>query len=122
MMKQRLNTLVLQAQQEPKEGILSWMKSTTSSSLSSKLKVPQVNPVTRPARDPEKQEARAKPPGDLVSRDQTKNKSPDSLCVLTRDKSRDSIHFGQARSPLINKWQTVGTVCNQRRHVTPVIG
>ena len=52
--KQRLNTLVLQAQQEPKEGILSWMPSTTSCSPSSKLKVPQVNPVIRPARDLEK--------------------------------------------------------------------
>jgi hypothetical protein len=52
--KQRLNTLVLQAQQEPKEGILSWTPSTTSRSPSSKLKVPQVNPVIRPAHDPEK--------------------------------------------------------------------
>jgi hypothetical protein len=120
--KQRISTLALQAQQRPKEGILSWMQSATSSITSSKLKVPQVNPVIRPARDPEKQGARAKPSGDLVSHDQTRNKSPDPSRVLTRDTSRDSIHFGWARSLLINKWQTVGTVCNQRRHVTLVIG
>jgi hypothetical protein len=120
--KQRLNTLALQVQQRPKEGILSWMQSATSSITSSKSKVPQVNPVIRQARDPEKQGTRAKPSGDLVLRDQTRNKSPDSSRVLTRDKSRDSIRFGRARSPLINKWQTVGTVCNQRRHMTPVIG
>jgi hypothetical protein len=75
-MKQRLNTLTLQAQQNPKEGILSWTQSMTSNSQSSKLKVPQVNPMTRPSRDPEKQETHAKPSGDLVSRDQTKNKLP----------------------------------------------
>jgi hypothetical protein len=86
-MKQRLNTLALQVQQEPKEGILSWMQSITSSSQSSKSKIPQVNPVIRPACDPEKQRAHAKPSGDLVPRDQTRNKSPDSLCVPTRDKS-----------------------------------
>jgi hypothetical protein len=120
--KQQLNTLVLQAQQESKEGILLWTQSTTSRSPSSKLKVPQVNPVIRPACDPKKQGARAKPSGDLASRDQTRNKSPNQSRVPTRDQSRDSIHFGQARSPLINKWQTVGTVCNQQRHVTLVIG
>jgi len=98
------------------------MQSTTSSIISSKSKVPQVNPMIRPARDPEKQGARAKPLGDLVSRDQISNRSTDPSRVLSRDKSRDSICFGWARSPLINKWQTVGTVHNQRRHVTPVIG
>jgi hypothetical protein len=92
---------------------LSWMQSMTSSSPSSKLKVPQVNPVIRPSRDPEKQGTHAKPSGDLVSHNQTRNKSPDTSCVLTRDKSQDQIRFGRARSPLINKWQTVGTVCNQ---------
>jgi hypothetical protein len=93
MTKQRLNTLALQVQQEPKEGILSWMQSATSCSPSSKSKVLQVNPVIRPARDPKKQGACAKPSGDLVSRDQTRNKSHDSLCVPTCDKSRDSIRF-----------------------------
>ena len=78
--------------------------------------------MIRPACDPEKQGARAIPSGDLDSRDQIRNKSPDPACVATRDKSRDSIRFGRARSLLINKWQTVGTVCNQRRHVTLVIG
>jgi len=97
-------------------------QSVTSSIASSKLKIPQVNPAIRPARDPEKQGARAKPSDDLVSRDQISNKSPDISRVLSRDKSRDSTPFGQARSPLINQWQTVGTVHNQRRHVTPVIG
>jgi hypothetical protein len=101
---------------------LSWTQSATSSITSSKSKVPQANPMTRPARDPEKQGAHAKPSGDLVSRDQTSNRSPDSSRVLSCDKSRDSTRFGWARSPLINKWQTVGTVRNQRRHVTPVIG
>jgi len=66
---------------------LLWTQSATSRSPSSKTKVPQVNPITRPARDPEKQGAHAKPSGDLVSRDQTRNKSPDSSRVPTRDKS-----------------------------------
>jgi hypothetical protein len=65
---------------------LSWTQSATSHSPSSKSKVPQVNPIIRPACDPEKQEARAKPSGDLVSRDQTRNKSPDTSHVLTCDK------------------------------------
>jgi hypothetical protein len=120
--KQRISTLALQAQQRPKEGILLWTQSTTSSITSSKSKVPQVKPVIRPARDPKKQGTRANTSGDLVSRDQTRNKSPDPSRVLTCDKSRDSIRFGWARSPLINKWQTVGTVCNQQRYVTLVIG
>jgi hypothetical protein len=120
--RQGISTLVLQAQQRPKEGILSQMQSTTSSITSFKSKVPQVNPAIRPARDPEKQGARAKPSGDLVSRDQTSNRSPDPSHVLSRDKSQDSKRFGWARSLLINKWQTVGTVRNQRRHMTPVIG
>jgi hypothetical protein len=92
--KQRISTLVLQAQQRPKEGILSWTQSTTSSITSSKSKVPQVNPVTRPAHDPEKQGTCAKPSGDRVSRDQTSNRSPDSSHVLSRDKSRDLTRFG----------------------------
>jgi len=102
--------------------VVLWTQSVTSSSPSSELKVPQVNPMIRPACDPEKQGTCAKPSGDLVSRDQTRNKSPDTSHALTHDKSRDSIHFGQVRSPLINRWQTVGTVYNQRRHVTPVTG
>ena len=101
--RQGISTLVLQAQQRHKEGILSWMQSATSSITSSKLKVPQVNPVIRPTHDPKKQGTHAKPSGDLVSRDQTRNRSPDSLCAVTCDKSRDSIYFGWARSPLINK-------------------
>jgi hypothetical protein len=105
-----------------KQFMVSRTQSTTSSITSSKSKVPQVNPVIRPARDPEKQETRAKPSGDLVSCDRISNRSPDPSRVLSCDKSRDSIRFGWARSPLINKWQTVGTVHNQRRHVTPVIG
>jgi hypothetical protein len=121
-LRQGISTLTLQAQQRPKEGILSRTQSTTSSITSSKSKVPQVNPVIRPARDSEKQGACAKPSGDLVSRDQISNRSPDPSHVLSHDKSRDSTRFGWARSPLINKWQTVGTVHNQRRHVTPVIG
>jgi len=100
---------------------LSWTQSATSSITSSKSKVPQVNPMIRPAHDSEKQGTHAKPSGDLVSCDQTRNRSPDSSCALTRDKSRDLIRFGQARSPLINKWQIVGTVCNQQRHMTLVI-
>ena len=106
--------------------MVSWTQSTTSSFQSSKSKVPQVNQVTRPARDSEKLRTRAQASGDLVTRDQTKSKSPDTPCdlsrVITCDKSRDPIRFGRARSPLINRWQTVGTVCNQQRHVTPVIG
>ena len=85
--KQRISTLVLQVQQRPKEGILSWTQSTTSSITSFKSKVPQVNPAIRPARDPEKQGARAKPSGDLDSCNQIRNKSPDLSCVATCDKS-----------------------------------
>jgi hypothetical protein len=120
--KQRLNTLALQAQQKPKEGILLWMQSATSSVTSSKLKVPQVNPVIRPACDPEKQEARANSSDDLITRDQTRNKSPDTSRVPTCDKSQDPIRFERARSLLINRWQTMGMVCNQWRHMTLVIG
>jgi len=111
--RQRISMLALQAQQRPKEGILLWTQSVTSSITSSKSKVPQVNPVIRPAHDPEKQGARAKPSGDLVSCDQTRNKSPDQSRVPTCDQSQDLIRFGRARTLLINKWQTVGTVCNQ---------
>jgi hypothetical protein len=82
----------------------------TLCSPSSKSKVPQVNPVIRPARDPEKQGACANSSGDLITRDQIRNKSPDTSHVPTHDKSRDPIHFGRARSLLINRWQTVGTV------------
>jgi hypothetical protein len=105
---------------------VSWTQSTTSSLQSSKSKIPQVNPVTRPARDPEKQGARAQTSGDQGARDPTRSQSPDiprdPSRVLTRDKSRDPIRFGRARSPLINRWQTVGTVNNQRNHVILVLG
>jgi hypothetical protein len=111
--RQRISTLALQAQQRPKEGILSWTASAISSITSFKSKVPQVNPMIRPARDPEKQGAHAKPSGNLVSRDQISNRSPDSSHVLSRDKSPDLTRFGWARSPLINKWQTVEMVRNQ---------
>jgi hypothetical protein len=111
--RQGRNMLTLQVQQRPKEGILSRTQFATSSITNSKSKVPQVNPMIRPARDPEKQGARAKPLGDLVSRDQISNKLPDISCVLSRDKSRDSTCFGWARSPLINQWQTMGTAHNQ---------
>jgi hypothetical protein len=85
--RQRISTLALQVQQRPKEGILLWTQSTTSSITSSKSKVPQVNSVIRPARDPEKQGACANTSGDLVSHDQIRNKSPDPSRVTTRDKS-----------------------------------
>jgi hypothetical protein len=84
-----------------------------SSLQSSKSKVPQVNPVIRLARDPEKQGTRDKLSSDSMSCDQSGSKSPDISRVLTRDKSRDQICFGQARSPLIDKWQTVRMVYNQ---------
>ena len=71
-----------------------WTESATSSSQSSKSKVPQVSPMRRPAHDPEKQRARAKPLGDLVPCDQTRSKSPDISHALTRDKSQDLICFG----------------------------
>ena len=73
---------------------LSWTQSATLSITSPKSKVLQANPMTRLARDPEKQGARAKPSCDLTSRDQTKNKSPDLSRVITHDTSRDSICFG----------------------------
>jgi hypothetical protein len=112
-LKRKTHIQALQVQQNPKEGILSWTESTTLSSQSSKSKFPQVSPVIRPARDPEKQGARAKPTGDLKPHDQVRGKSPDISRVMTRDQLRDPIHFGQARSPLINKWKTVGMVFNQ---------
>ena len=102
--------------------LLSWTESTTSSFRSSKSKVPQVSPMIRPTCDPEKQGTCAKLSGDLIPHDQSISKSPDISCVLTRDKSQDQMRFGWARSLLINRWQTMGTVCNQQRHVTPVIG
>ena len=78
--------------------------------------------MTRPAHDPEKQGARAKPSGDLRPRDQVRGKSPDTSRVITRDQSQDPIRFGRARSPLINKWKTVGMVFNQQRHMILVKG
>jgi hypothetical protein len=78
--------------------------------------------MIRPAHDPEKQEARAKPSGDLKPCDQVRSKSPDTSHLTARDQSQDLICFGRARSPLINKWKTVGMVLNQQRHVTPVRG
>ena len=101
---------------------MSRTQSATSSITSSKSKVPQVNPMTRLAHDPEKQGTHAKPSDDLVSCDQTRNRSPDLSRALTHDKSRDSIRYGKARSLLINKWQTVRTVYNQQRYVTLVLG
>jgi hypothetical protein len=80
-----------------------------------------VNLIIRPPHDPEKQGTRADPSGDWVSHDQTRNKSPDISHVLTHDKSQDLIRFERARSPLINKWQIVGMINNQERHVTPVV-
>jgi hypothetical protein len=85
----------------------------TSSSQSSKLKAPQMSPTIRPPHDPEKQGTHAKPSGDLVSCDQTRNKSPNISRAPTRDKSQDQIHFRQATSPMINKWQIMGTIYNQ---------
>jgi len=93
-----------------------------TSSQSLKLKFPQVSPMIRPAHDPEKQGAHANPSGDLKPRDQVRSKSPDTSCVMTCDTSRDPICFGRARSPLINKWKTMGTVFNQQQHVIPVKG
>jgi hypothetical protein len=94
----------------------------TSSSQSSKWKVPQVNSVKRPPHDSEKQGTCANPLHDLVPHDQTRNKSPDISHAPTCDKLQDQIHFGRARNVLINKWQIVGMINNQQRHVTPVIG
>jgi hypothetical protein len=84
----------------------------TSSFQSAKLKVPQESPVIRPAHDPEKQGTRAQASGDLVPHDHNRSKSPDISRAPTHDKSQDPIHFGRARSLLINRWQTVGTVNN----------
>ena len=98
-------------------GYLSWTKSATSSSPNSKSKVPQVSPLIRPACDPEKQGAHAKPSGDRAPHDQTRSKLPDKAHDQTHDKSQDPICFGQARSLLIDKWKTMGTVFNQRRHM-----
>jgi hypothetical protein len=76
------------------QGLLSWTESTTSNFRSSKSKVPQVNSVIRPVRDPEKQETHAKLSSDLVPRDQNRSKSPDISHAPTHDKSQDQIHFG----------------------------
>jgi hypothetical protein len=66
---------------------VSWTQSATSSSPSSKSKVLQVNPMTRPACDPEKQGACAKSSDDLITCDQIRNKSPDTSRVPTHNKS-----------------------------------
>jgi len=71
-----------------------WTQSATLSFTSSKSKVPQVNPMIRLARDPEKQGAHANSSGDLIIHDQTRNKSPDTSHALTHDKSQDLICFG----------------------------
>jgi hypothetical protein len=94
----------------------------TLSSRSSKLKAPQVSSVIRPTCDPEKQRICANLSCDQVSCDQTENKSSNISCAPTCDKLWDPIHFRQARSPLINKWQTMRMVHNQWRHVTLVKG
>jgi hypothetical protein len=82
--------------------------------------------VTRLTRDPEKQGTCAQASGDLVPCDQIRSKSPDTprdlSRVLTHDKSWDPICFGRARSPLINRWQTMGMVSNQQRHEIPALG
>jgi hypothetical protein len=83
----------LQAQQEPIEGILLWTQSVTSCSPNAKSKVPQLNPMIRLAHDPKKQGACAKPSGNLITHDQTRNKLLDTSRILTRDKSRDPICF-----------------------------
>jgi hypothetical protein len=85
--KQRTNILVLQAQQKPKEGILSWTQSTTLSFQSSKSRIPQVNPMIRPTCDPEKQGTHAQTSGDLITHDHTRSKSSDTLRALAHDKS-----------------------------------
>ena len=105
---------------------LSWTQSATpgkSGELqSSKLnvKITQVKQVTRPARDPEKQGARATRTHDQASRDQQWEQAPKASRVIardkTRDKSRDPTRFGYAKNPLINKWQTVGTVNRSTNH------
>ena len=68
-------------------GDLLWAESATSSFRGSKSKVPQVSPVIRPTRDPEKQGTHAKLSGDWIPCDQSTSKSPDISRVLTRDKS-----------------------------------
>ena len=70
----------------------------TLSSLSSKSKVPQVNPMIRPTCDPEKQEAHAKPSGDLVPCDQTRDKSPVSLAL------GDDLYHLRSNSTTLAKW------------------
>jgi hypothetical protein len=88
---------------------------------SSKLKIPQVNPVTRPAHDPEKQGACATSSHDLVPCDHTRNKSPNMLCALTCDKLWELICFRKATSPKTDallpsehmvKLLTMGKQCN----------
>jgi hypothetical protein len=78
--------------------------------------------MIRPTYDPKKQGTHANLSGDLVPHDQIRSKSPNILHAPTHDKAQDPIHFGRARSLLINKWQTMGMAYNQQRHVTLVKG
>ena len=59
----------------------------TLSSQSPKLKAPQRSPTIRPPCDSEKQGTRANQSDDLVSCDQTRNKSPDISRAPICDKS-----------------------------------
>ena len=107
-------------------GTVSWTQSATLSkhkepqSSKSNARVTQVTRVTRPARDPEKQGARATRTHDQASRDQQWEQAPKASRVIardkTRDKSRDPTRCGYAKNPLINKWQTVGTVNRSTNH------
>ena len=118
---------MLQAQRDPKEGILSWTQSATlrkDEESSRNTKITQVTRVTRPARDPEKQGAHATNSHDYKPRDQPRDQpwgqAPKASRVPTRDKardtSRDQVRFGYAKTPLINKWQTMGTVNRSTNH------
>jgi len=98
---------------------MSWTQSVTSRKdkesqiLSRNTKITQVTRVTRPTRDPEKQGTRATNSHDHEPRDQQRGPAPKASCVSTRDQahdtSRDQVHFGYTKTPLINTWQTVRT-------------
>jgi len=110
----------------PASLLVSWMQSATSckdeeSQIPSRnMKITQVTYVTRPTGDPEKQGARATNSHDHIPRDQQWGQAPKVSRVPTHDKaretSRDQVRFGYAKTLLINKWQTVGTVNQSTNH------
>ena len=119
---------MLQVQQEPKEGILSWAQPTTTKILPKSPTRP-TSPRVRERSQEVKRLSTPRDPG-KSSRVTTRDPSPDPSRAPSRDvkitppesrarsrdqanvPSRDRVAFGKAMRPLTGVWKTVGT--NQR--------